>query len=121
MRTFTQNKFSLDKSSSYDTDSAIDAVLFLENLQNLNDENDNESVQKQGKQDDESCCKTNEYPALSDISEDELLLVTQEMEQKNLKSSSCLRKQDIPEDRFKEPVTEEEAKKLPVKKVIYKL
>ena len=32
--TTTQNKFTLDKSLSYDTDTAVDALLFLENLGN---------------------------------------------------------------------------------------
>ena len=85
----TQDKFSLDKSLSYDTDSAIDAVFFLENLESsdLIAENDHTSMPNQELQ----VGNISGYPQFSDISNDELLQATQTIEQKYFESNMCIK------------------------------
>ena len=70
----TQDKLTSDKSLSYDTDSAIGVVFFLENLESLDliAETDHTSMPNQELQVD----NTSGYPQFFDISDDELLQAT---------------------------------------------
>ena len=110
----TQDKFSLDKPLSYDTDSAIDAVFFLENLESsdLIAETDHTSMPNQELQVD----NTSGYPQFSDISDDELLQATQTIEQKYFESNTFIKNQEMPKDQFKSPVSQEQAGKVSVKR-----
>ena len=89
----TQDELSLDKSLSYDTDSAIDAVFFLENLESsdLIAETDHTSMPNQELQVD----NTSGYPQFSDISDDEMLQATQTIEEKYFQSDTYIKKQEI--------------------------
>ena len=63
---------------------------------------------------------TSGYPQFSDISDDELLQATQTIEQKYFESNTCIKNQEMPKDRFKSPVSEEQAGKLSVYRETFK-
>ena len=92
----TQDKF-LDKSLPCDTNSAIDAVLFLENLEGSNfiAETDHPSIPNQELQVDNTCrCQ------FSDISDDENCCKQLKKSNKNyFESNTSIKNHDMPEDR----------------------
>ena len=101
----TQNTFRSAKDESYDTDSVIDAILYMEGDNEKRDNYDNDYLE-----------------CLSDISNEEILHITQCMEDTKSVTKSVtdipLGATEVPTDRFRSPITDQEAKILGQKRYV---